>query len=576
MRVISRTKVAPLTPRAVALRFLFLLLACDGAGMAFAQAPSVAGPVADPVAVAIGKLLESDKHPTMRWSRISDVSADLRRLYEPVSDAPLWFAGGTPTPAARALVAELQGAEEVGLSPADYDAPKLASSLDLYGPSVKPPSATARARLDVALSANALRYVAAIGRGRVSPEAAGATLFIPREPFDARAVVDSIRLAGSAEEVHALVERVHPPHRHYATLVEALARYRRIGRDTTLVPLPSLPKKLSPGDRYAGAERLRRLLTALRDLPDVPAPPQAADTLYDSTLVAGVRSFQFRQGMKPDGVIGGRTAARLNRPFADRVRSIELTLERWRWLPRHFAAPPVLVNIPAFRLYAFAGPSDDERDMLAMDVVVGRAYDTETPVFSETMKYLVFSPYWEVPTSIATGEIRPAASRDASYLASRHYQLLRGGAVVAPSADNIAAIGKSVRVRQLSGDDNSLGRVKFMMPNRYDVYLHDTPSKGRFEEERRDLSHGCIRVSQPAALAAWALSDDKTWTKERIDSAMQRTEPQQVQLARPRPVFVLYGTATSREDGLVLFYEDLYDLDEKLDGLLRHGYPYPS
>ena len=418
---------------------------------------------------------------------------------------------------------------------------------------------------------NALRFVTALARGRIQPDQAHATLRIAREPFDPAPAVDSLARGLDPDGV---IRRVQPPWRHYRALLGALARYRTIARDTSLVPLPGLPKVLKPGDRYAGGARLRRLLLATGDLPLAQGRTDIADTLYDSTLVAAVRNFQARQGLKADGVLGRGTAERLQRPLSERVREIELALERWRWLPHAFAEPPILVNIPAFRLYAFGGRDDAEADMIAMDVVVGRAYNTQTPLFTETMKYVIFRPYWEVPYSIATKEIRPKAQRDPGWLARNDYELVQGSTVVPATASAVASIGRGVRVRQKPGPDNALGRVKFMLPNPYSVYLHDTNAKGRFASERRDFSHGCIRVADPVALVRHVLRHQPEWTPERIEAAMNAERPLQVNLERPIPVLVVYATAVAREDGRLNLYPDVYGLDKELAALLDRGYPY--
>ncbi len=251
-----------------------------------------------------------------------------------------------------------------------------------------------------------------------------------------------------------------------------------------------------------------------------------------------------------------------------RIRKIELTLERFRWLPREFSAPPIIVNIPAFRLYAFSDESDREENLLMMNVVVGRAYRHQTPVFAADMTYLVFSPSWDVPQSIARSETRPAALRNPGYLARNRMELIRDGKVVPATPANIAAIGTSVRVRQKPGPGNALGRVKFMLPNDHAVYLHDTPSGDLFEKDRRDFSHGCIRVADPAALASFLLRHDTTWTKQRIEAAMGKGTSTTVRLAKAVPVFIVYGTAMATERGGVLFYDDIYRLDRGLEKLL--------
>lgn len=514
------------------------------------------------------RLLAAARHPEMRWPDVRDVRARAESLYVASAWQPLWLAGGLPTVPARALAGTLRHADLRGIDPADLDGPRLAERAEAGAL----PDPVAAARFDVMLTLDALRFVEALDRGRVAPRVARADLQLPRDDADPVAVVQALRGTTATDSVLAEVE---PRSAQYALLKRSLVRYRALASDSGLVPLPALPRRLRPGMTYPGAPALRRLLRATGDLPDsLPLPDPAGDTLYDGDLEAAIRRFQQRSGFAADGVIGDSTARRLNRPFTDRIRQIELTLERWRWLPRRFESPPIVVNIPAYRLVAFRGASEREDSLLRMNVVVGRAYKTETPVFSAWMTYVVFSPYWEVPKSIERQEIRPAAQRNPGYLARNRMELVRGGAVVPPTAANIAAIGGAVHVRQKPGDGNSLGRVKFMLPNAYAVYLHDTPAKQLFAQTRRDYSHGCIRLADPVALAQFVLREQPEWTPERIAEAMQREKPLNVTLSRRIPVLVLYGTSVARESGETYFYGDVYGHDRALDRLLRAGFPY--
>ena len=323
---------------------------------------------------------------------------------------------------------------------------------------------------------------------------------------------------------------------------------------------------------------MRHLLEATGDLKrGTPWNPRAS-AHYSPDLVAAVKQFQTRQGFEPTGVIDAATAARLNRPFEQRVRQIELALERYRWMPVAFNAPPIIVNIPAFRLEAFRSVVDREDEMLSMDVVVGDATDTHTPVFAADMKYLIFRPYWEVPASIMTTELGPKAMEDPKFLEEQGMVLVSGEADDAPelppTPENLAQIGKDLRVRQRPGPQNALGLVKFLLPNPYDVYLHDTPAKGLFAKARRDASHGCIRLSDPPALAAHVLRDQPEWTLEKIHAAMEGEDNHRVNLTQPIPVFIIYTTAVARESGEVFFYSDIYGMDKPLDQMLRAGYPF--
>ncbi|HEU4563416.1 MAG TPA: L,D-transpeptidase family protein [Gemmatimonadaceae bacterium] len=550
-------------------------------GMAAARA--AAGQGSPPATAADGgtaailrATLDAGRHPDMRWGRLSDFAGDARRLYDSTGWTTLWSRDGVPTAQARAVARVLADAGARGLRPDDYDATYLvaraADVADGGGPTLV--TTRDRALYDVALTVSAMRFLWALHFGRIRPTDAHAALRIQRQPYDVAAAVLALARDATPER---RVDEEEPRYLHYWLLRAALQRYRALGGDSSLRAL-RLTTTLRPGGQDAAVPRLRRLLLALGDLP--PADSASGDsTRYDSALVAGVRRFQRRHGQRADGVVGPDTRARLGRPFDDRVRQIELTLERWRWLPRTFPVPPIVVNIPAFRLYAFNEKGDRESEILAMDVVVGRAYDRATPVFSGTMQYVVFAPYWDVPPSIARDELLPRARRDHGYLARLRMEVVRGGgddAVVLPvTSQTLSQVeGGSARIRQRPGPWNSLGGVKFILPNAFNVYLHDTPSRSLFGETRRDFSHGCIRVAEPERLALHVLRDRPEWTGERIDSAMARARPLRVDLATPIPVLIVYGTAVARESDGVYFYDDIYGHDRALERLLAGGYPY--
>jgi murein L,D-transpeptidase YcbB/YkuD len=516
------------------------------------------------------RLLASGRHAEMRWPVLTDVRVRAESLYQAAGWRPLWLDGGGPSAPARSLSVALRWAELRGLDPADFDGERLQLRAE-DGPFAEAEDA---ARFDLMLTLDALRFTRALNVGRIAPRAAHADLELAPQPADLQGVIGALRRTAHTDSV---LDALEPAAFGYRRLKQALVRYRALARDSGLVPLPALPPRMRQGATYSGAPALRRLLRVLGDLPDsVAVPDPVGDTLYDATLVAAVQAFQRRNALAPDGVVGTSTAARLNRPFAAWLRQIELTLERWRWLPRSFESPPIVVNIPGFRLYAFADSGGQLRPVLQMPVVVGRAFKHETPVLSARMTYLVFSPYWEVPKSIERKEIRPAAMRNPGYLARNRMELLREGRVVPPTPEAIAAIGRSVHVRQLPGDDNSLGRIKFMLPNAHAIYLHDTPAKQLFESVRRDYSHGCVRLQDPLALAEFVLQDQPEWTRERMAQAMQAERPVTATLARRIPVLLLYGTAVASGEGQVFFYDDIYGHDRDLDQLLRRGFPFPG
>jgi murein L,D-transpeptidase YcbB/YkuD len=323
--------------------------------------------------------------------------------------------------------------------------------------------------------------------------------------------------------------------------------------------------------------RLAELLVLTGDLP-AGEQAAAAQTPYGAPMVAAVRRFQERHGLAADGVAGKGTFRELNTPTAARLRQMELTLERWRWVAHEFGAPPIVVNIPAFQLRAFAREGDEVVPELTMNVVVGKEYKgAQTPIFTRQMKYLVFSPYWEVPPSIAKNELLPKMAKDPGYAARNHYVIEGAGGRLPVDAESIAAVRAGrARIRQTPGTHNALGLVKFMFPNEFNVYLHSTPSQAAFAREERALSHGCVRVEKPLELAEFVLKDDPSWTREAIEAAMKAGEPRTVNLKQPIWVFILYGTAFADEQGVVHFYRDVYGHDAKLDAALKKGYPYPG
>lgn len=513
--------------------------------------------------------------PGSRWPRLRiDLVADLRRAYDSAGWSPLWIRGGRPTPQALAVVRYLAGIDSVGLAPDDYDVAALDSLAQRLALGAGDEE---QGRFEATLSVAAARALASLQWGRVSPRDAHESFYIPRLDFDLAVAVAGAARAATPSQVFAGAEpRLLP----YQLLKQALGRYRALARDSVWSPLPTSAALVKEGNPYLGARELRRRLLALGDLvADSTDPVPEADTVYTASLAAGIRSFQRRHGAGEDGVLGPATRRELERPLAERVEQIELALERWRWLPREFAGRVIMVNVPEFKLHAFDRLTSDSTAMVSMDVAVGDAFDNQTPIFMKAMEYLVFAPYWEVPTSIMRTEIRPKAMRDPAYLAANRYVLVRGYTERSPQVpatrENIAQIGRAIRVRQLPGSDNALGRVKFMLPNRHNIYLHDTPAQQAFSRFRRDVSHGCIRLSDPVRLAQWVLQDQPEWTAERIDEALGREAPLTVALRARVPVLIVYGTAVATLDGEMRFFTDIYGHDRELAQLLARGYPYP-
>ncbi|MFO1402385.1 MAG: L,D-transpeptidase family protein [Steroidobacteraceae bacterium] len=501
--------------------------------------------------------------------------------YAPTEQRAYWLTGSRPTTQALQFIEVLAAARDQGLDPADYDVVALARDGAVLADD-EGGDAGKVAGFDRRLTAAALRYALHLHAGRIGARSAGFDLRIGPPPLDTTHWLEALAVAA---DVRAAAAEAEPAFLHYRLLREALARYRALAAAGVDAPLPPLPRRsLRAGDAYAGAAGLRRRLITLGDLPPGgghaggnAGGDAASAAVLDATLLAGLARFQARHGLEPDGTLGRATLAALNVPLAQRVRQIELTLERWRWLPP-FQARQVIVNIPQFRLFALEAAEDRVAGTLQMPVITGRAFkETRTPVLAADIEVVVFRPYWDVPRSIAVKEIVPLVHRKPGYLERNAMELVDGqgddSPVVAATPENVAALERgALRVRQRPGEDNTLGLIKFVMPNGYGVYLHGTSGKRGFLLSRRDLSHGCIRVSDPAELASYVLRGEAgEWSPAAIEAATRGPEPRRVKLARPVHVMLLYGTALATEDGRILFFDDIYGLDRRLAELLRRA-----
>ncbi len=491
-------------------------------------------------------------------------------IYARHPNALLWSRAGIATAQARALIEALQSVSDYGLSATEYGAPGL--NAELAALSAKREASFADwSRFDRDLTSAALALVRNLHFGRIDPHAAGFDMPARSEGFDATALLEQL---ATRTDTSAVLAAAEPRYLHYRLLRQSLARYRELAAATDLPALPPLPRRsVKPGEPYAGAPQLRRRLAAVGDLPE----PQASrtDLVLDEDLVTAIKRFQYLHGLAEDGALGASTLAALRVPLAQRVRQIELTLERWRWVPA-LQPPTLIVNIPQFRLFLISSTVDEEADMLRMNVIVGRQYpQLHTPVFTADMTAVLFRPYWEVPPSIVRHELLAELRKDSRYLETHDMELiaadtLESAAPLEATPANLEALANGrLRLRQRPGPDNSLGLIKFVLPNSYDVYLHSTPAQRLFAEPRRAFSHGCIRVSDPVALAAAVMSGTAgDWTPEKIRAAMDGAVTFQVKLAQPVHVLILYGTAVATEDGAVHFFDDIYGQDRRLEALL--------
>jgi murein L,D-transpeptidase YcbB/YkuD len=495
-------------------------------------------------------------------------SSDLHRLYDPALPAPLWVDQiGRPSHAAREGLTLLGGAAAEGLDPADYDAAgldRLAATLD----APRPIDADTVAAFDVALSTAMLRYFRHLHLGRVDPQTIGFRVRMPDDSHDfatlLRSAVAEDRVAGAgADLAPALVQ--------YRALRAALARYRSIAAAGIGEPV-AVTAAVRPGEPYAGLDALTQQLHALGDLRGDVAP--LSEGVYEGAVVSAVSQFQTRHGLESDGILGRATQAALRVPVAWRVRQIELALERLRWLPDLGRQRFIVLNIPMFTFWAWDAIPPTGAPSFGMRAIVGRALNTQTPVFVDEMRHVIFRPFWNVPRSILRHEILPLLARDPGYLRRHDMEMVRGqgddARAEADTAGNHALLRDgTLRLRQRPGPRNSLGLVKFVFPNDANVYMHGTPVQELFGRSRRDFSHGCVRVEDPAALAAWVLKHEPGWNSERILAAMSAPTSQRVDLDDPIQVILFYVTAVVMpHDGTVHFAEDIYRHDLRLDRAL--------
>ena len=526
----------------------------------------------DSITARIAAIMAEGRLPLLERPGFLPIRDQLIRLYQPGADAPLWVRpDGWATDQANVILGALLTAPWEGLDSSDYSAhalERMAVRLAVE------PTVERIASFDVGLSAAFFRYLSDLHAGRVDPRAVGFKLDLPAEPHDLAALLRSARETGT---VWRLVDEMRPSLPMYDRLRDALQHYRALPPDQPDDQVPPVSRAVHPGDKYPAIDVLRRRLLKLGDLADSPGvrPPSIG---YDGDMVRAVRRFQARHGLDPDGIVGRATIAALNVPVQRRIDQLALSLERLRWLPDLGPGPVVIVNIPSFRLSAYDSMPADAGPRLEMSVIVGSAVDKQTPVFAARMEYLVFRPYWNVPTSISREEILPALRWDPTRLERNDMELVRGtgedAVPVAVTPENLALVRTGhLWIRQRPGPQNALGLVKFMFPNEENVYLHDTPVQELFSRARRDFSHGCVRVEHPVGLAHWVLRGTPGWDLEAIREAMHGEGPVKVRLARPIEVLMFYTTATALTDGTVQFFEDIYRHDERLMAALGPGRP---
>jgi murein L,D-transpeptidase YcbB/YkuD len=482
----------------------------------------------------------------------------LHRFYQQREFQPAWFDDYGPRDIADSLALALREADLDGLNPNDYHSRVLDSLLTKARTDLKmrlPVPPTHWFNIEVLLTDAFLVYSNHLLAGRLDPETIAPEWLSPQPEHDLIALLNQ---AIVSQRIQGTLRSLLPNFPCYAKLRSEMALYKSIAPKDRSTRIPP-GEKMKPGDRGQRVAALSERLILYGDLTE---RPTTFKYVYDDTLAIAVRRFQERSGLKIDGEVGAGTLAALNMSAAEQIRKIAVNMERWRWLPQQLGDRYLLVNIAAFNLDVV----EHGQTILSMPVVVGKDY-RQTPVFSSRMTYLVFNPFWHVPPTIATEDILPEAKKNPQYLVKRKIEVLRSWndqTVLDPFSINWAAYSKDnlpFVFRQPPGRDNALGRIKFMFPNKYDVYIHDTPQRSHFSLPQRAYSSGCIRVESPLDLATYVLKDDPQWTREAIIAALDTTRDFVVKLPHPIQVHIFYCTSYVDERGWLHFREDIYQRD---------------
>jgi murein L,D-transpeptidase YcbB/YkuD len=520
---------------------------------------------------ALHVIANSGINADLRWSNFAAYKTEFARFYEANGYSLPWLQNGHVRPQSLAVIEVLKNANLKGLEPEDYDASRWPVRLSKLAQN---PSEQDLISFDTALTVSAMRYIRAVHVGRVNPKEFNFQLDNGEAQFSLADFMQNKLL--NASDPSAEIQRLEPPFLGYRKLLALLPVYEEYARKDDGEKLQTTAKTVRPGQAYASLPRLGRFLQLIGDLPPgVQLDPNA--TMYEGPLVDGVKHYQNRHGENPTGELDARTINELNTPAQVRINQIKLTLERWRWLPHSFAQPPVVVNLPEYRLRAM---NPDGTVSFYKKVIIGKAYGHKSPVFEKDIQYVIFRPYWEVTPSIQRNEVVPHIQKDPNYIAKHDFQVITAkGEVVTENAVSPEVLEglKTGRlmVRQKPGPTNSLGLVKIIFPNPDNVYLHGTDVPQLFSQDIRDFSHGCIRVDQPAELVAWVLRNNPGWDLQRVQTTMNGDKDNvQVNLTTRIPVLIVYGTAAVNEENQIRFFDDIYGYDAALEKALAAGYPY--
>lgn len=479
----------------------------------------------------------------------------LATIYHETGVQPIWVTPNGPNEKAQEILTFLKQVDADGLDPKDYEVSeiiKLWHSCKLND----------LARLDTLLTYNLVKYIHDMSYGQLKFHTSEPDLFAEagNTRFDPLQAVEAARLAN---DLTAYLNGLAPSHRHYSDLKNALAQIKSRPQKVEWVAIAAGPL-IKPGHSDPRLPVIRQRLAEEHGL-----VTEASDiSFYDDELVNAISLFQKRHGLKTDAIIGSKTLAALNISREKKINIIRANMARWRWQAHELGENYVMVNIAGFSLTAVMS----NKTILEMPVIVGKSQH-QTPVFSENIKYLDFNPFWNVTPSIARNEELPALRENSNHLVERKIRLFSSWQDDAVELDSTAIDWHKItraqmsryKLRQDPGLWNALGRVKFVFPNHYAVYLHDTPARDLFDHSFRSFSHGCIRVSRPLALALFALQmEDPIWSSEKIETIVTSGERKVIRLSTPLPIHITYQTVWLDNQGIIHFNNDLYNRDARL------------
>lgn len=475
----------------------------------------------------------------------------------------VWFYDHTPSTLYYAVIDVLKNASRYGLRATDYDVNRIQEKTEML---YKQDSISTQeiVQLDIRLTEMYFLFTTHLAEGKILDAGYGKYIWKRQSKGVNTQDVTLLLETRKADDLATNVCKLQPANSQYAKLTKALKYYHSLDKNSPSVAAITINGKIKPGEINKAIPQIRRKLS----LTDLHVYPMMIDTVtctwdslrYDQELTSAVKVFQIKHGLDPDGIIGEKTLKFLNQTFQEKADVIALNMERLRWLPEKYSDNYIRVNVPEYKLRVY----ENDKPELEMRVIVG-AINKPTPIFSDELEHIVFSPTWTVPVSIIKEEIIPRLKNNPAYYTEKNYSFYKNEVEIDPTAetwDSETINPYQYRIVQKPGPDNSLGLVKFVMPNNMSVYMHDTPNHRLFAKDFRALSHGCVRLSEPAKFAEYLLRDQKGWTSERISKAMNDSRTAAIHLKKHYDVHLEYCTAWVDDDGQINFREDIYGHDK--------------